>query len=746
MKKAILLGILVSLLILAGCSEEEEEPLGPEEPMRLYLEHWEEGSYEEMYELLGEESQALIDGQEWEFAERYEKVYGDLGISDILLSYESVDLEEGEEMNLEELEEITYDVAVLMPTMAGDLNYLTEVRLIKNLEILEREAEEEITGEDRENPWEIVWEPTHLLEGMQSPTDKIGIARDLPERGEIFDREGRGLAVNGRVYQADIVPERTEDLDGTVEAFAEVLGLSRDRVDSLANQYPNRPDWAAPVQRISIEDPRIPQLLEIPGVQLREVGGREYGGGAYTGHLVGHVGPITAEELENREGEGYSATSSIGKNGLELAYEEALRGSPGVRITLTDEEDENERILAEIEAENGEDLHLTIDLTMQQALAESLQGEKGAGVLMDPKTGEVLALASEPAFDSNLRALGLQDPRVGEMEDVGELFNRRFQNRYAPGSIFKPFTAVMGLEEGTLDPSESLRIEGLQWQESSQWGGYRVTRVTDRISDVNLRLGMVHSDNIYFARQALAIGADAMETWGGRLGFGREVPFEFPLYQSSLSNDGIDSDPLLADSGYGQGQIQVSPVHMTAMYTIFLNEGDMLTPRLFLQDVQQSTAEENDTEEDSEASEADDTEDDSETAEGSGADEEAGEAVEETGSAESTEFSPRIYEENIGSPENIRTVRDTLIAVMEDESGSVYRQNPGHNRPLAGKTGTAELKSDYLAESNELLGWFVSFDYEAEDLLLTIMIENTEGRGGSRVALERSHDFWRAID
>ncbi|NBG88385.1 penicillin-binding transpeptidase domain-containing protein [Isachenkonia alkalipeptolytica] len=731
MKKTWLLGIIFTALILSGCSE--EEPLSPEDPLGTYLEHWEQGDYPEMLQLLEDNSRELIDRQEWEFSQRYEKVYSDLEIEERTFSYEAVEFD-GEEMDLEELEEVTYEVQVRMASMAGEIEYTTEVPLIKNMEIAEQEA----TGEDRENPWEVVWEPAHLLKGMEAPEDLIGVSMDPPERGEIFDREGRGLAVNGRVYQASIVPEATEDLEGTVDAFASVLGLSRDRVDSLAKQYPDRPDWAAPVQRVSMEDPRVSELVEISGVLLSEIDGREYGGGEYTGHVIGHVGPITAEELEDREGEGYSSTSTIGKNGLELAYEEVLRGSPGVRITVTDEDGENERIIAETEAKNGEDIHLTIDLDLQQTLAETLEGEKGAVVLMDPKTGEVLALSSEPAFDSNLRTLGLPDPRASEMEDAGELFSRRFQNRYAPGSIFKAFTAVMGLEEGTLDPEESFEIEGLQWQESSQWGGYRVTRVTDRITDVNLHRGMVHSDNIYFAKQALALGGDAMERYGELLGFGREVPFEFPMYISSLSNEGINSEPLLADTGFGQGQIQVSPVHMTAMFTIFLNDGDMLTPRLFLQDVAQELEPEGEAGEDSEEDSAGDSPDDSEEA---GDEEEAGDPSEDSG-----EFSPRVFQENIGSPENIGIVRDALIAVMEEESGSVYRENPGHSRKLAGKTGTAELKSDYMAEGDELLGWFVSFDYEAEDLLLTIMVENTEGRGGSRVALELSHEFWEALE
>ena len=726
MKRLFMLGLIFSALILSGCSE---EPLSPEEPFETYIRHWEQGNYDGMYQLLEEASKDLIDQQEWDFAERYQKVYGDLEIDGITVEYERIDFDEGD-LDLEELAEAVYPVEVSMPSMAGDIRYTTEVRLIKNMETVEGE---EASGEDRENPWEVVWEPTHLLKGMEAPTDTIGISLEQPIRGEIYDREGRGLGVNGRIYQASIVPEAAEDLEESIEAFSEVLGLSRDRVESLANQYPNRPDWAAPVQRISREDPRISELLEISGVLLSEIDGREYPGGAYTGHLIGHVGPITAEELENREGEGYSSTSLIGKNGLELAYEEVLRGQAGIRITVTDEGGTIEREIAATEVTDGEDLHLTIDREMQRTLAGTLQDEKGAGVLMDPKTGEVLALASEPAFDSNLRALGLPDPRAAEMDDTGELFSRRFQNRYAPGSIFKPFTALIGLEEGTLEPEETITIEGLQWQESPDWGGYRVTRVTDEVTDVDLEQAMVRSDNIYFAMQALAFGGEAMEQWAGRLGFGRAVPFEFPMYTSSLSNEGINSDPLLADTGYGQGQIQVSPVHITAMFTIFLNDGDMLAPTLFQQqpafEAEESENAEEDVEEGAEEEDAEDESSENEASEG--------------GEGSARENS--VFEENIGSPENIRIVRDTLIAVMEDQSGSVYRENPGHSRPLAGKSGTAELKSDYLDEGSEMLGWFVSFDYEAEDLLLTIMAENTEGRGGSRVALELSHQFWSDI-
>lgn len=678
-EKYILTVFIAGAVGITACSN--EEPANPEEEaLEPYLSAWSGQSFDDMLSYLSSSSQADIDNFDWDFTERYESVYGDLDVEITDISFEARDFEEEEEIDLEELEEITYPVQVEMETIAGPLNYSTEVYLEKELVDEEEEIEE----------WKAAWEPSHFMLGMEDAHDQIAIESEEPVRGEIFDRNGDPLAVNGEIYEAGLVPESTEDLEESAEEFAELLQLEEDTVLELANQYPDNPDWFAPIQNLPLTDDRIEELLEIPGVLLNQEEGREYPEGDVTGHVVGHTGTITGEELE--ENEGYRAASEIGKNGVELLEEDTLRGEIGVRLTVQTEEEEVREVIQERSAEAGEDVHLTIDAATQRDLAEVLEEDSGAGVVTDPDTGETIALVSTPAFDSNLRYLELPDPRADELETTDILFERRFQRAYSPGSIWKPFTAIAGLEEGTLDPDEELTIEGEQWQPDDSWGGYEITRVNDAESEIDLTTGMKLSDNIYFAQQALALGAENMETWGETFGLGEDFPYDFPLYESQLSNDGLENEILLADSGYGQGEVEISPVHMTALYSIFINEGAMVQPTLL---------------------------------------------YEEDAAGEMTD---------IAAPEHVETVRDTLIAVTEDSDASAYREDRGHSRAIAGKTGTAELKTEQTEEDGEQIGWFVSFDYEEEDYITTIMVQNAEDVGGSSHAVDLSDEFWSTID
>ncbi|SDN97386.1 penicillin-binding transpeptidase domain-containing protein [Alkalicoccus daliensis] len=679
MKKYIVMLLAAGTIGIAGCSN-EEPPHPEEEALEPYLSAWSGQSFEEMRSYLSSSSEADVDSFEWDFAERYESVYSDLDVEITALDFEERNFEEEEDLDLEELTEITYPVQVEMETIAGTLNYSTEVYLEKELVDEEEEIEE----------WKVAWEPSHFMLGMQDAHDQIAIDSEEPVRGEIFDRNGEPLAINGEVYEAGLVPESTEDLEDSAAQFAEILGLEEETVLELASQYPDNPDWFAPIQNLSLTDDRTEELLEVPGVLLNREEGREYPEGDTAGHLVGHIGAITGEELE--ENEGYRATSEIGKNGIELLEEDTLRGEIGMRLTVQTEDGDVRDVIQERSAEDGEDVQLTIDTEIQRSLADVLGEDSGAGVVLDPETGETIALVSAPAFDSNLRYLNLADPRAEELETTDVLFERRFQRVYSPGSIWKPFTAIAGLEEGTLDPEETFTIEGEQWQPDDSWGGYEITRVNDSESEIDLTTGMKLSDNIYFAQQALELGADNMEAWGETFGLGEDFPYDFPLYTSQLSNDGLDSEILLADSGYGQGEVEISPVHITALYSIFINEGEMVQPTLFYED------------------------------------EPAGEMSQ------------------IAGTESTATVRDTLLPVTEDSDGSAYREDRGHSRAIAGKTGTAELKTSQTEEDGSQIGWFVSFDHEAEDYITTIMVQNAEDVGGSSRAVDLSDEFWSTLE
>jgi len=682
-REFIFFSVLLTTLLVSACSN--VEPAHPEEPLEAYLSAWSSQSFAVMLEQMTEESLDQINNFDWEFSERYEKVYTDLEVESIDISFEARDYAE-EEIDLEELQEVDYPISIEMDTMVGSLNYESTVEIKKQMS--EDENEEEF------EEWVINWDPTHLMIGMQDAHDQIALTFENAKRGGIFDRHGEPLALNGDVYQGGINPEATDNVDDAAAAFAEVMGINGETAIEKANQFPDNPSWFAPIQKLSLTDDRIDDLREIPGVQLQVEEGREYRYSDITGHVIGYIGPITAEELEEREGEGYDTTSEIGKYGIEAYFEEELRGKDrGIILSILTEDEETRDIIKQTDPVDGEDIHLTLDIEMQMKMAELLGEDSGSGVVIDPISGETLVLASEPAIDSSLRYLGLSDPREEDMDDSSILYESRFQNTYSPGSVFKPFTAIAGIEEGTLDPAEKIRIEGTQWgPDDSSWGGHQVTRVNASESDVDLEIAMKLSDNIYFAQQALALGDEKMEEWAVEFGFGEAFSFDFPLYQSSISNEGLDRDTLLADTGYGQGEVQVSPVHMNAMYSIFLNEGKMVQPTLLVDG----------------------------------------------------DRAP-VYDE-VAAPETADVILDSLIQVVGESNGTAYRTEPGHTRSLAGKTGTAELKKEQTEEDGEQIGWYVSFDYEDRDLLTTIMIQNAEDKGGSGYAVNLANEFWSMIE
>ncbi|PRO64491.1 penicillin-binding transpeptidase domain-containing protein [Alkalicoccus urumqiensis] len=641
-----------ALTLAAGCSQ--EEPPDPEEALEAYLSAWEEGRYGEM------------DGVNDEAQEQYELIYGDLE-ADVSLTYEPVDWEE-EEIDLEELEDTTYTVDVEMETFAGPLDYTVEVPLEKTR-----------TEENERGEWDVLWQPEHLLLGMQDINDTFRVTYEEPERGEIFDRSGDALAVNGEIYEAAVVPDRTESMEETAAAFAGIMGLEEESVLESAQAYPDNPDWAAPVQRLAVSDPRAEELLEIPGVQLDRTAGREYPLGRAAGHLIGHIGAITAEELEDRNG--YQSTSEIGKFGLEAAMEDTLRGTPGIQITVEDGEGEVREMLISEAAEPGEDVTLTIDAGQQERASSVLDGESGAAVLTDPATGGVLALASTPSYDSNLRYLGLPDPTAAELDTVDLLFEERFRRAYSPGSIFKPVTAMIALENDVIDPGEERTIEGSQWQPDDSWGGYQVTRVNDSVSQVDLETAMTLSDNIYFAQTALEIGAETFLADAEAFGFGTEWDLALPAASGQLANDGLEEEILLADTGYGQGQVLASPLQMAGIYSIF-HDGTLRQPVLL----------------------------DGETAE----------------TAEPV------------STETLDIVRETLTSVVQDPDGTAYRPERGHSQQLIGKTGTAELKADQTVEDGSETGWFASLN---DQYVLVVMLQDAD----SGQAVEAADRIWAGI-
>jgi penicillin-binding protein len=270
---------------------------------------------------------------------------------------------------------------------------------------------------------------------------------------------------------------------------------------------------------------------------------------------------------------------------------------------------------------------------------------------------------------------------VALSEDENKPMYNRFRQVWCPGSTFKPITAAIGLESGVINPEEDYGNEGLSWQKDESWGSYHVTTL-HAYEPVILENALIYSDNIYFAKAALKIGSEEMENSLTRLGFNAELPFEIRMSQSQYSNtERIETEIQLADSGYGQGQVLINPLHMACIYSAFCNEGNIIKPYLVYQEEPKS----------------------------------------------------EYWISGVFSKDVANTVLQGMIKVVNDENGTAYSARMDEIL-LAGKTGTAEIKASKEDTSGTELGWFsvCTAEKDVENPILIIsMVEDVKGRGGS---------------
>lgn len=665
MKRSVLL--IVLMILLTACSNEEH--VTPNERFQEFASLWMEQRFEEMYDYFSSETKENI--SEEDSIERYEKIYSDLNIDDIQIDFEPLSEEEldalTEAKEEEEIPSVTIPFSVSMESFAGPIEFEHEAVLVQ--EPVDMEDDEEVTLS-----WFVEWNPGFIHPELEDGGE-IGIQTVEPLRGEILDRNQMPLAINDKVYQIGIVPENLQNREQAIQEIATILNIRTETIEEALDEPWVQDDLFVPIATILPSDEDVyNRLMAIPGVQRMEVMGRIYPGGEATAHLIGYIGDITAEFLEKADNHEYGPNDKVGRRGLEQLYEERLRGKKGVKVFIR-KENGDEVTIAEKPVQNGETIQLTIDINIQEKIYESYGDDAGTTAAIDPKTGETLALVSAPAFDPNDILYGTSSDLWQRLEeDEQQPLINRFAATYAPGSVLKPITAVAGINAGTLDPEEELEIKGKYWGKES-WGGYEVSRLTLSDGPVDLEDALVRSDNIYFAMQAVDMGGNAFVEQLERFGFGEEpyLPYEYPVTMSSISNSGdLDDEILLANTSYGQGEIEMSALHLAASYTIFVNEGNMVKPTLLL-------------------------------------DEPTGE----------------VWEENLLSKEEAERIDEILRKVVTDGTAQLAEEEA--NVPLAGKTGTAELKLSRDSEGS-VNSWFIAYPHESQDILMAMMIEKTEDK------------------
>jgi len=422
-----------------------------------------------------------------------------------------------------------------------------------------------------------------------------------PSRGMIYDRNGRILADNKTSFSLAIVPERTDDLDALLHSIVEILTLTPQHLGRIRNALdkPRRPDSAVVVLE-ALSEKQVAMLAvnrhRLRGVEVTSQLIRSYPMGELAAHAVGSVRRLTKEDLRTVEPVQYSGSQFIGKRGVEAFYEKSLHGKVGYQKVETDAYGRVRRVLEVQGAQTGQNLTLHLDSRLQVASVAALGERRGAIVALDPRTGGVLAMVSQPSYDPNLFVTGMS---ISTFDDLASsiylpLFNRAVNGQYAPGSTFKPVVGLAGISSGVTQWSETIEDKGW-FQLPGQERVYRDWSWTKDDSggqgQVDLNRAIYRSSNVYFYDLASRMEIGSLLEFASQFGLGRNVAVDIPEASTGLlptpewKRKAKNQPWYPGDSvnlGIGQGDLLATPMQMATVAAAIANRGKVVRPKMLL--------------------------------------------------------------------------------------------------------------------------------------------------------------------
>ncbi len=588
--------------------------------------------------------QSKNDNGEVEMTDRPIKIYDSLGVKDINIK----------DRDIKKVSKNKKQVTAKyeLQTNYGKINRDVKLNFIK---------------EDKD--WKLDWNQSVIIPGMKK-NQSINIEPLKSERGKILDRNNVELATTGTAHEVGIVPNNVSTSD--YKAIAEKLDLSESYIKQQTEQDWVKDDTFVPLKTVQDMNQDLKNFVEKYHLTSQETESREYPFEEATTHLLGYVGPINSEELKQKAFKGYKKDAIVGKKGIEKLYDKELQNKDGYRVTIIDDQNKVIDTLIEKKKKDGKDIKLTIDARVQKSIYNNMKDDYGSGTAIHPQTGELLALVSTPSYDVYPFMNGMNDEDYKKLtEDDKEPLLNKFQITTSPGSTQKILTAMIGLNNKTLDGKTSYKINGKGWQKDNSWGDYNVTRYEVVNGDIDLKQAIESSDNIFFARVALELGSKKFEEGMKRLGVGEDIPSDYPFYNAQISNKNLDNEILLADSGYGQGEILINPVQILSIYSALENKGNVNAPHV-LKDTKN-----------------------------------------------------KVWKKNIISQENIKLLTDGMQQVVnKTHREDIYRSYAN----LVGKSGTAELKMKQ-GETGQQIGWFISYDKNNPNMMMAINVKDVQDKG-----------------
>ena len=563
-----------------------------------------------------------------------------------------------------------------------------------------------------------------------------------PSRGRILDRAGSLLATNVPTFALAMVPgdmppgtpgntpDQRHPLDATLTALERESGLGRAELEARLASGRTAADPLAPIvlrRHLTHEDAvRLRATFgSTPGVRVVSAPVRQYGGGDLLAHVLGHVAPLTAEEAPEYARLGYPLDARFGASGLERSYEAALRGRPGRQLVRSTNYGRPLSVLSETPPEAGADLVLAVDMRLQRETRDALVSgirkaltefditkwgntdsprEAGAAVVLDVRSGEVLALVSTPSFEANLLGSARDDDALEAVirDPDRRLVDRSFMEVRAPGSIFKPLVAAAALQEGVAVPSTSITSTGsISIRDQYRPDVYYVFRDWAALGTLNLYGGIARSSDVYFyylaggyaqgGRQLFeGLGVDRIARYARAAGLGAPTGLDVPGEAGGLVPDPAWKEEAVGDAwvlgdtytlGIGQGYLTSTPLQMAVMTAAIANGGEVLAPRLVT-------------------------------------------ALRRSGQLTPT---PRPVRGHLPvAPEHLSVVRDAMR--MAADPGGTADQGEPLGMTIGGKTGTAEFGRIAPDGSYDSHAWYIGFaPFDRPEVAVVVYIEHGVG-------------------
>lgn len=561
---------------------------------------------------------------------------------------------------------------------------------------------------------------------IRSEANRIKPRPIVPARGLIYDRNGKLLADNVPAYRLEVVPEQVKDVDVLLAELGGVVPLSEDEIADFRAAFRVKRGFHPVPLKLRLTEAQVAafavQRYRFPGVDVTPYLNRRYPYGDLFAHVIGYVGRIDTRDLANIDAARYSGATHIGKSGIERFYESRLHGEVGFEQVEINAEGRDLRVLDRIPAHSGEHLILSIDADLQQAMVDAFEGQHGAAVAVDPRSGEVLGMVSLPSYDPNPFVNGIGRQAYADLLNAPSrpLFNRVLQGNYEPGSTIKPFVGLAGLELGVRKPGDmtfssgAYRLPG-QEREYRDWrrGGH---------GNVDLREALAQSVNTYFYKLAVDIGIDRLSEYTGKFGFGAQTGIDLPgetvgvlptreWKQRERGQVWYPGETVIA--GIGQGFWVVTPLQLAQATATLASGGHK--HRLHLLRATQKGFD----------------------------------------SPQVAETMPPEGPPLVSNPANLTAVIEGMVAVMHGPTGTARASAADAGYLIAGKTGTAQRvsrKTDVAIDMNSVpfdlrhRALFIAFA-PADAPRIAVMVVVESGGSGTKAAApvaRRIFDAWLA--